>query len=79
MSISFDKSKAQPGDSVNVHVSADPMSFINLLAVDQSVLLLKSQNDITRDKVSELRFTYINRSVLRKSLIASTLYAHVGL
>ena len=52
VSISFDKAKAQPGDQVNVQVSADPMSVVNLLAVDQSVLLLKSGNDITPSEVS---------------------------
>jgi CD109 antigen len=46
------KAKAQPGDQVNVQVSADPMSVVNLLAVDQSVLLLKSGNDITPSEVS---------------------------
>jgi hypothetical protein len=37
VSISFDKAKAQPGDQVNVQVSADPMSVVNLLAVDQRI------------------------------------------
>ncbi|XP_071127944.1 CD109 antigen-like isoform X2 [Mytilus edulis] len=53
VSISFDKTKAQPGDAVNVQVTADPMSVVNLLAVDQSVLLLKSGNDITQSQVVE--------------------------
>lgn len=56
VSISFDKTKAQPGDAVNVQVTADPMSVVNLLAVDQSVLLLKSGNDITQSQVS---FTHV--------------------
>lgn len=51
MAISFDKTKAQPGENVNVRVTADPMSTVNLLAVDQSVLLLKSGNDITQEEV----------------------------
>ncbi|XP_071088381.1 CD109 antigen-like isoform X2 [Haliotis cracherodii] len=55
VSISMDKTTAQPGDSVNVQVTADPQSLVNLLAVDQSVLLLKSGNDITQSEViSEL-------------------------
>ncbi|XP_067663894.1 CD109 antigen-like isoform X3 [Haliotis asinina] len=56
VSISMDKTSAQPGDSVNVQVTADPQSLVNLLAVDQSVLLLKSGNDITQSEViSELK------------------------
>nr|ADA77516.1 thioester-containing protein-E [Azumapecten farreri] len=56
VSIRFDKSKAQPGDGINVDVSADPNSIVNLLAVDQSVLLLKSGNDITpAEVVDELK------------------------
>lgn len=47
----FDKDKAQPAQSVSVQVKADPKSFVGLLAVDQSVLLLKSGNDITQDEV----------------------------
>lgn len=43
--------KAQPGDDVEVRVKADPNSYVGLLAVDQSVLLLKSGNDITDDMV----------------------------
>ncbi|XP_067660553.1 CD109 antigen-like [Haliotis asinina] len=56
VSISMDKTSAQPGDSVNVQVTADPQSLVNLLAADQSVLLLKSGNDITQSEViSELK------------------------
>ena len=51
VSINFDKTKAQPGENVNVQVTADPNSLVNLLAVDQSVLLLKSGNDITPEEV----------------------------
>ncbi|XP_060062599.1 CD109 antigen-like [Ylistrum balloti] len=56
VSIRFDKSKAQPGEGINVDVSADPSSIVNLLAVDQSVLLLRSGNDITpAEVVDELK------------------------
>ncbi|XP_053399007.1 CD109 antigen-like [Mercenaria mercenaria] len=51
VTIDFDKTKAQPGENVNVIVKADPMSVVNLLAVDQSVLLLKSGNDVTASEV----------------------------
>ncbi|XP_021378251.1 CD109 antigen-like isoform X3 [Mizuhopecten yessoensis] len=56
VSIRFDKTKAQPGEGINVDVTADPNSIVNLLAVDQSVLLLKSGNDITpAEVVDELK------------------------
>ncbi|XP_069130827.1 CD109 antigen-like isoform X2 [Argopecten irradians] len=58
VSIQFDKSKAQPGEGINVDVSADPNSIVNLLAVDQSVLLLKSGNDITPAEVTAELKTY---------------------
>ena len=48
----MNKAEAQPGDSVRVQVNAEPHSQVHLLAVDQSVLLLKSGNDITQAKVS---------------------------
>lgn len=43
--------KTDAGMPVSITVSADPGSFVGLRAIDQSVLLLKSGNDITRDKV----------------------------
>lgn len=41
-----------PGVDVSVLVSAHPMSYVGLLAVDQSVLVLKEGNDITRNMAS---------------------------
>ncbi|PAV67173.1 hypothetical protein WR25_25013 isoform J [Diploscapter pachys] len=53
VSLSVDKDSAQPGESVTFTVKADPESLVSLLAVDQSVLLLKSGNDITADLVQK--------------------------
>ncbi|XP_063427674.1 CD109 antigen-like [Mytilus trossulus] len=47
VSIKFNKRRAKPGDEVQVELTADPHSLVNVLAVDKSVLLLKSGNDIT--------------------------------
>ncbi|KIH59900.1 alpha-2-macroglobulin family protein [Ancylostoma duodenale] len=47
VTLSIDKTSVEPGDSVSFKVTADPDSYVGLLAVDQSVLLLKSGNDIT--------------------------------
>ncbi|XP_048243994.1 CD109 antigen-like [Haliotis rufescens] len=58
VSIEFSRNESKPHENIDVLVSADPMSSVNLLAVDQSVLLLKSGNDITTDKVLEELKTY---------------------
>ena len=52
MSVSYSKAKAEPGDPINIEVTADATSFVGLLAVDQSVLLLAQGNDITQQDVS---------------------------
>ncbi|XP_069963587.1 thioester-containing protein 1 allele R1 isoform X5 [Bactrocera oleae] len=43
--------QAKPGEEVQLHIKTDPDSFVGLLGVDQSVLLLKSGNDITKDQI----------------------------
>lgn len=42
---------AKPSEEVKLQVKADPDSFVGLLGVDQSVLLLKSGNDLSRDDI----------------------------
>ncbi|XP_060573011.1 CD109 antigen-like isoform X2 [Ruditapes philippinarum] len=51
VALSFDKSQAEPGENVSLSITSDPQSLVNLLAVDQSVLLLASGNDITQSDV----------------------------
>jgi len=51
VSVSFDQTTVQPADDVTVTVNAYPGSYVGLLAVDQSVLLLKSGNDVTQSTV----------------------------
>lgn len=53
MTLSIDKQSVEPGESVKFTVKADPESYVGLLAVDQSVLLLKSGNDITKEMVEQ--------------------------
>lgn len=53
MSLSFDKDSVQPGENATLRVTADPDSLVGVLAVDQSVLLLKSGNDITPQIVED--------------------------
>ncbi|XP_012262615.2 CD109 antigen-like isoform X2 [Athalia rosae] len=48
--------ETKPGGSVDLIISSKPNSYIGLLGVDQSSILLKSGNDISREQVmTELR------------------------
>ncbi|XP_053673861.1 thioester-containing protein 1 allele R1-like [Anopheles nili] len=49
--LSLSKDEVQPGESIDIDIRAGKDSYVGLLAVDQSVLLLKSGNDIVRDDV----------------------------
>ncbi|CAL1532270.1 unnamed protein product, partial [Lymnaea stagnalis] len=51
VSINFNVNETKPWETVDVILTADPDSQVHILVVDQSVLLLKSGNDITPDKV----------------------------
>ncbi|XP_017115777.1 CD109 antigen isoform X4 [Drosophila elegans] len=42
---------AEPSEEVKLRVKTDADSFVGLLGVDQSVLLLKSGNDLSRDEI----------------------------
>ncbi|XP_059152580.1 CD109 antigen-like isoform X3 [Physella acuta] len=53
VSVSFNKNQSQPNEDVVFEVTADPNSNVNILAVDQSVLLMKTGNDITPKKVTD--------------------------
>ncbi|CEF64943.1 CD109 antigen [Strongyloides ratti] len=53
VSLSIDKTSVEPGEDLKFTVKAAPDSYIGLLAVDQSVLLLKSGNDITKDIIEQ--------------------------
>ena len=52
VTLAIDRTSAQPGENVQFTLNAAPDSFVGVLAVDQSVLLLKSGNDITQDMAS---------------------------
>jgi CD109 antigen len=47
MSLQFERSKAKPGEDINVNIVADPDSFIGILAVDKSATLNGGSNDFT--------------------------------
>ena len=51
VSIEFSTNGTEPGQNLDLTVRADPDSFVGVMAVDQSVLLLDSGNDITKEMV----------------------------
>ncbi|EAT39604.1 AAEL008607-PA [Aedes aegypti] len=52
------KTESKPGQDVDITISTNPDSYVGLLGVDQSVLLLKSGNDLTTGKVFDDLKTY---------------------
>nr|CAD7195115.1 unnamed protein product [Timema douglasi] len=50
--------EARPGSDVDIVVKAKPNSYVGILGIDQSVLLLKSGNDITEEDVIEELHSY---------------------
>ncbi|XP_071086862.1 CD109 antigen-like [Haliotis cracherodii] len=67
--LAYSDERAEPHTDVTVDIKADPQSTAFLLAVDQSVQLLKTGNDISTDRVmKELRgydYNYRNVNYLR--------------
>nr|XP_039257930.1 CD109 antigen-like [Styela clava] len=53
VTITTNTDKTDAGMPVSITVNAAAGSFVGLRAIDQSVLLLKSGNDITKDKISQ--------------------------
>ena len=49
--VAFSKSEVKPAEQLTVNVESAKDSQVALMAVDQSVLLLESGNDITVDMV----------------------------
>lgn len=45
--------QGKPGEQVSITVSTKPNSYVGLLGVDQSVLLLKKGNDLEKSSVFE--------------------------
>lgn len=48
MDIQVTPDSVEPGKAVDIVVKAKPNSYVGVLGVDQSVLLLKTGNDISR-------------------------------
>ena len=55
VTVSTNVKETKPGAMVDVRVQTNPNAFVGILGIDQSVLLLKSGNDITQqDVINEL-------------------------
>ncbi|XP_014214992.1 CD109 antigen-like isoform X2 [Copidosoma floridanum] len=50
--------EVEPGDNVDLTITAKPNSYVGILGVDQRSLLLKSGNDITYDQVRRELMSY---------------------
>lgn len=61
--IKLSRTQAKPGQNLSISIKTNPDSFVGLLGVDQSVLLMKTGNDIDKSSVfAELeRYMYPNR------------------
>ncbi|KAH3835369.1 hypothetical protein DPMN_108715 [Dreissena polymorpha] len=53
VTVQFDQTNVQPKTPVNLKVTADVGSLVNVLAVDKSVLLFRQGNDITPQSVKD--------------------------
>ncbi|XP_055641122.1 thioester-containing protein 1 allele R1-like isoform X6 [Toxorhynchites rutilus septentrionalis] len=62
LKVSLSKTQSKPGEDMDITISTNPDSYVGLLGVDQSVLLLKSGNDITGSKVFDELKMYEQRS-----------------
>ena len=50
--MSFNATQVSPSDTISLTVNAYSGSFVGVLAVDKSVLLLQTGNDLSADLVS---------------------------
>ncbi|XP_025086889.1 CD109 antigen-like [Pomacea canaliculata] len=58
VTLELSTNKSEPHTDLDVYLTADPDSMVYLLAVDQSVLLMKTGNDVTPDEVAEAAASY---------------------
>ena len=75
--MSFNKQQVEPGDAIDLQIATDPASLVNVLAVDQSVLILGTGNDVTQSGVcsfyllflkSTFAFSFFEKNVEVRSL-----------
>lgn len=56
--LKLSEKRVQPGDNINIDITTNPGSHVGLLGVDQSVLLLKKNTDLTVDDAWNERELY---------------------
>lgn len=56
--LKLSSAKVAPGDNVNIDVTTNPNSYVGLLGVDQSVLLLKKNAELTAEDAFNERELY---------------------
>lgn len=49
--IDLSQTVAKPGDVVDINIKSNPNSYIGLLGIDESALILRSGNDLNRHEV----------------------------
>ena len=55
MNLRFAPNETKPGNEVSLMIDTEPNSFVTLLAMDQSMILLAgNENDVTEDEVSHV-------------------------
>lgn len=53
VSVSFNKETVSPGEDIDIKIEASPSSYLGLMAVDTSVLLMGTDHDITSANVMD--------------------------
>lgn len=56
--LKLSETQVRPGETVNIDIASKPKSYVALLGVDQSVLLLKKNNDLNIDDAWNERELY---------------------
>lgn len=62
LKIDLSKQEAQPGEDIDLTITTKPNSYVGLLGVDQSVLLLKGGNDLDRNAIFDSLKSYDEQS-----------------
>lgn len=53
ISLSLSTKQVRPGQDIDISIKTNPKSYVGMLGIDESLLLLKSGNDIDRNEVLE--------------------------
>lgn len=59
INLTLSTAESKPNSTVNLTIASRPLSYVGLLGVDQSVLLLKSGNDIDLNMITNELNSYL--------------------